>query len=114
MTVIGAVVEATETAAKKQQSTKSCSGKSGNDGSGRGKRREAARAARAASIHKKMQTCAGLMFVTRMITQRNSTTDSTKNSTGKLLQNRDSFRRFPVLFEVLFVVLEIVPEIVPK
>jgi hypothetical protein len=65
---------------KKQQSTKSCSGKSGNNGGGRGERREAARAARAASIHK------------------NSTTNSTKNSTGNLLQKCHFFGGFRYYF----------------
>ncbi len=64
-TAIATVAAATVTAGGKRQSTKSCSGKSGNDGGGRGERQEVARAARAASIHKKTQTGARLVLVTR-------------------------------------------------
>jgi hypothetical protein len=89
---------ATVTAAKKT-STKSCSGKSGNDGGGRGERQEAARAARAASIHKKTQTGAHLVLVTRhdhikeivpQIVPRIVPETSSKNAIF--------FWRFPVLF----------------
>ncbi len=64
-TAIATVAAATVTVAKKKQSTKSCSGKNGDDGGSRGERREVARAARAASIHKKTQTRARLVLVTR-------------------------------------------------
>jgi hypothetical protein len=64
-TAIGTVAAATVTAAKKTTINLKLQWKSSDNGGSRGERGEAARAARAASIHKKTQTGAPLVLVTR-------------------------------------------------